>query len=379
MKTLEAIWGSDDMFYCSVPVPAMNDHKDPDSSFDFTSAQQSNYGQSQTHPSIVYIPEGWNGHKYWMATTPYPQSMGVFENPCIYYGDEDSDGNPPKVFIPISGTASGDYIITDNPIVKVPSNTTTNSDPDLYYDAASGIMYLYSRLNSASPMRGYIQASADGQAWTKRDAESYMDMNYQPSILKVDENVLIFGLSPAQNKYNPDGGYPTGGSRPIFNLWKGDITDVESFVRDGYACFGGKQSIGAYHADFFKDDATGKYYMIAACTNHELPSPYNVNWLFYVYLAESTDGYNYHMFARPLLGRCSKCSNYYRPTAFIRQSDRKLVVYWCTTEGIIKTADQYPNGASDIPVDDRTIGVSWGNFDGILSTLKSDEVTNMLT
>ena len=24
------------------------------------------------HPSVVYIPGGWNGYAYWMAETPYP-------------------------------------------------------------------------------------------------------------------------------------------------------------------------------------------------------------------------------------------------------------------------------------------------------------------
>ena len=130
MKKLEPIFSAEQMSYCSVPVPPINATKDPNYTFDFTPEQIAQYGQSQTHPSIIYIPGGWNGHEYWLATTPYPFAMDVFENPCIYYGDADAEGNPPVLFTPISGVASGDYIMVDNPVVKVPSNDNINSDPD---------------------------------------------------------------------------------------------------------------------------------------------------------------------------------------------------------------------------------------------------------
>ena len=383
MKMLESIFSAEDMFYCSVPVPPINAHKDPDYTFDFTAAQQADYGQSQTHPSIIYVPNGWNGHKYWLASTPYPKGMGVFENPCIYYGDEDNDGNPPRIFTPISGVSDGIYTIINNPVVKVKSNSQINSDPDLYFDAegngGNGIMYLLSRFNSVVPQRAYIQKSISGQAWTKRDDNAYMEGLSQPSMIKVGEDVLILGLQVADYKYNPSSGYINANSRGLVKIWSGNPENVASFTQNkGYLYFNGKLAIGPYHADFFKDESTGKYYMIAACTDHELPAPYSNSSRYSIFLAESDDGYNYYLFARPLLAPCSKCSNYYRPTAFIRQSDRTLVVYWSTVAGIINEADQFPNGASDIPVDNRTIGLSYGNFDVILAQLKKDFVTNRM-
>lgn len=36
-----------------------------------------------THPSIVSFDDKWNGHKYWMTYTPYPEANGEEENPCI--------------------------------------------------------------------------------------------------------------------------------------------------------------------------------------------------------------------------------------------------------------------------------------------------------
>ena len=36
-----------------------------------------------THPSVVCFDEKWNGYKYWMSYTPYPEANGEEENPCI--------------------------------------------------------------------------------------------------------------------------------------------------------------------------------------------------------------------------------------------------------------------------------------------------------
>ena len=88
MKSISPIFSKDEMLFCSVPVPPINNHKGGE--FNFTDTQISKYGQSQTHPSIVYVPEGWNGHQYWLVSTPYPNAIGEFENPCIYYADAEN-------------------------------------------------------------------------------------------------------------------------------------------------------------------------------------------------------------------------------------------------------------------------------------------------
>ena len=41
-------------------------------------------GKNQpTHPSVVAFDDMWNGYKYWMSYTPYPQGNGEEENPSI--------------------------------------------------------------------------------------------------------------------------------------------------------------------------------------------------------------------------------------------------------------------------------------------------------
>lgn len=41
-------------------------------------------GENQpTHPSVYIFDEPWNGYKYWLAYSPYPEGNGEEENPCI--------------------------------------------------------------------------------------------------------------------------------------------------------------------------------------------------------------------------------------------------------------------------------------------------------
>lgn len=361
------------MLFCSIPVPPINDHKG--GVFDFTSDQISKYGQSQTHPSIVFIPGGWNGHEYWLATTPYPKAVGVFENPCIYYGDADANGNPPRVFTPIAGTASGEYTMVNNPIVKVPNNTTTNSDPDLWYDSGNSIMWIISRENS-NGYAVYSQKSATGQAWTPRGdrATGYL-WKYNvgeligkpeflsPAIVKVGNKMRIYCLSGTAGSAALNVKLNRGRCWGIYVMEGTTLEGAGDFSLAGKACLLAKPGIECWHMDMFVDSRTGYIYMIVSARN-------NLTETIDVYLAESTDGLNFNLFAKPLL---SGGYSHYRPTAALR-SDNSLVVYFSVTNAP-STAASYPNGASDVPVDGRAIGVCCKDFDEILTTLRSSKVT----
>lgn len=374
MKALDPIFSKDEMLFCSIPVPPINDHKD--GVFDFTADQISKYGQSQTHPSIVFIPGGWNGHEYWLATTPYP--VGVFENPCIYYGDADVDGNPPRVFTPIAGTASGAFTMVNNPIVKVPNNTIINSDPDLWYDSDNSIMWMISRENS-NGFAAYSQKSAIGQAWTPRGdrATGYLwkkDVGQlvgkpeflSPAILKIDNKIRVYSLSGSGGIFSPNYKLNRG---LCWGLWVMEGTTLEGagdFVYVKKAAILGKRGIEPWHMDMFVDSRTGYIYMICSAKN-------NLTNTTDVYLAESADGWNFNLFSKPLI---SGGYSHYRPTAALR-SDNSLVVYFSVTNAP-STAASYPNGASDVPVDGRAIGVCCKDFDEILLELREAKVVGWI-
>lgn len=373
MQAIPPIFTDSEMLFCSVPVPPINAHKG--AAFDFTPQQIANYGQSQTHPSIFYFPDGWNGHKYWLATTPYPHAYGVFENPCIYYGDE-TNGRPPRVFTPISGTASGQYTIINNPVVKILSNQATNSDPDLWYDSSTGKLWLISRDNGdASAMFGFslwAQDSLTGQAWKPRGTEPLWRCStgplegkpefLSPAILKIGTKIRIYNLSGTAGVAPLDYVKNTGINWGLYIMEGTTLENGGDFVFTRKAAILGKRGIEPWHMDMFVDSRTGYIYMICSAANRLTGGTD-------VYLAESKNGFDFVLFAKPLLATYS----HYRPTATLRESDNMLIVYFSVLNAPI-TAARYPNGASDVPVDGRAIGLSYKKFDDVLSELRNDKV-----
>lgn len=57
-----------------------------------------NYGNWLVHPCVRYIEEGLNEHKWWLVTTPYPNHNSQYEQPVLFYG-ENNDTIPPLNWI----------------------------------------------------------------------------------------------------------------------------------------------------------------------------------------------------------------------------------------------------------------------------------------
>ena len=53
------------------------------------------YGDFLIHPCVRYIPEGFAGHRWWMAVTPFPRIDDRYENPVLYYGEGEGP-EPPR-------------------------------------------------------------------------------------------------------------------------------------------------------------------------------------------------------------------------------------------------------------------------------------------
>jgi hypothetical protein len=57
-----------------------------------------------THPKLLYFPSGWNGYRYWMSITPYPETNASYENPCIVTSNDGNTWVTPKgIHNPITG------------------------------------------------------------------------------------------------------------------------------------------------------------------------------------------------------------------------------------------------------------------------------------
>ncbi len=90
-----------------------------------------------THPDIVRVPGGWNGHEYWMIYTPNVMRTSQYENPYIVYSDDGINWSEPM--------SNGQTV---NPIQTFPGDSindtkTHNCDGDIVYDPVNDRMIAY--------------------------------------------------------------------------------------------------------------------------------------------------------------------------------------------------------------------------------------------
>jgi predicted GH43/DUF377 family glycosyl hydrolase len=88
------------------------------------------------HPKVLYFDTAWNGWKYWMSYTPYPNSNAVFENPSIAVSNDGINWISPHGM--------------QNPVIKQPRDTKRGghfSDPHLVF--VDNTLQLWYRYNPA--------------------------------------------------------------------------------------------------------------------------------------------------------------------------------------------------------------------------------------
>lgn len=105
------------------------------------------------HPKVLYFEDGWNGHRYWMAYTPYPKGAVDAENPCIAVSDDGVRWEAPEgVVNPLAPQPAGGY----------------NSDTHLVYNPADGSLECWWRAYDIPSRRDRIlrRISRDGVGWS---------------------------------------------------------------------------------------------------------------------------------------------------------------------------------------------------------------------
>ncbi len=277
----QSIFKIDDIKWCNVPVPQ-------------------NYIQDQTHPSILYIPQKWNGYNIWLATTPYPND-NFYENPCIYYG-EYKDGSLNTNFQPI----------LNNPIDKIAKKEDGfNADTELFLDEST-LYCLYKKyLNSDKKQHYVIQTSLDGQYWTNVKDLFNSDLTgweiVSPAILKYNNKYRIYG---AQSTARIDKG--------VFNnlvVLESNTLKEPNFKIISKPVFSMKGNIEMWHFDLF--ERNNVLYMVFCGKNTNISGTY-----LSTYLAYSLDYINFTVFPKPLFSEVYS----YRPTAFMDESDRFTLI-----------------------------------------------------
>lgn len=195
-----------------------------------------NSGQT-VHPDVVHFKDGWNGYKYWMATTPYPGGNDQLENPSILASNDGLSWDVP------AGVT--------NPLVSVPP-CDHNSDPDMLYNDATGELWLYYLdTRRASHCAGHqsqpyynhnyvkLIKSSDGIHWSQPITVVDWDLDstplyVSPSIVKVGSafyfwavNATNFTIRTAQSS----DGLTFGNSQAVsigHSVWHLDVEYIPS-------------------------------------------------------------------------------------------------------------------------------------------------------
>lgn len=255
------------------------------------------------HPSILYVPEGWNGFKYWMAFTPYPAEAR--ENPSIVASN---DG---YTWVVPNGLTNPIFSVSE----ALNENYAYNSDPDIII--INGTMFLYNRMCSSNAGQLhdaiYVKTSADGVHWSP----------FQKLIAWETDNSGLLSPSVIQE---------SDGSFTMYTMWKFAPNPKQNLYKrtslDGYAWSDPvnchlpfEVATGQpWHFDVVKGQS--KYYLL-----------FITNPGFKAFLVTSDDGINWNGPVREYLQPHNMPKNargYYR-TTFLVESEMPLNIrVWAT-------------------------------------------------
>ena len=226
-------------------------------------------GNQSVHPDIYYNSTGWNGWKYWMVYTPYPNSNSSFENPSIAVSNDSVNWTTPDGLV--------------NPISPLDSRTYFQSDPDILME--NGTMYIFYRaqlINGNGELR--ILNSSDGISWS----------NY--SIVSVQNTSSL--ISPMIVYHNN-----------LYHMWYGDLaifgaTNTSGYIR--YLNTSDKYSWDIKKAKIVNIDFYDK---MAWHGNVNYIQEYNQYWMVFtesssgarMFFANSSDGVDWQLGEMPLL------------------------------------------------------------------------------
>ena len=139
------------------------------------------------HPSIIYIPQGFKGYKYWMAYTPFPAEPR--ENPCIVVSNDGEHWiNPPWFSNPLYSQANA-----------VSDGVSYNSDVDIIL-MSNGKIGVYWRGYIQSPRREIIYLmtlAEDSNVWSPRimAIDSALNIMSPSIVLENDKTYSMYSVS----------------------------------------------------------------------------------------------------------------------------------------------------------------------------------------
>ena len=255
------------------------------------------YFDDLIHPCVRFIPEGLNGHQWWMIGTPYRGGDRFIENPILYYGDSRPGGLPP-----IEWKASA--IVVNKPLL----NGAYNSDPNLYFDGNK--LWIFWRENMTESCIKLKMTRAtfgvntiDGKTFSDKkyyagEPSSKEDNEMCPTVIEINGKIKLFGV---KHQFETPR-VPLG-----LSIWEIEENNLENNVfiktKDIQPIY--KQGFDLWHTDFFMHN--NAVYCVA--------TPEIANE---VLLGVSLDGENFTFWDKPLLSSKGTSREYfYKASAMV--------------------------------------------------------------
>ncbi len=293
--------------------------------------------QDVTHPSVVYISEGWNGYKLWAATSPYPQSVDgeEYENTCIYYSD------------PEHHEGMFNYSpITHNPVILKPDDAF-NSDPDIFHDSVTDKLYVITRQCNDS-IKIVIQSSEDGHTWSSekliidgKRGDGYLS----PCLFEKDSVYYILTFMKSKENRSI---VKTANLYSSSSLEDADFELVKSIPLNG--------DVNVWHGDVF--EYNGDLYAVVCGVNMGFKYLYGAaDQSKYLFLGKMNDDFSIDFSSVPVI----RANGVYRSTGFVDE-DNKAHLYFSFHYRYLDDPQAYPVG--------HRIAYIKADFEDMLSAVK---------
>lgn len=211
-----------------------------------------------THPKVLYCEEGWNGHKYWMTYTPFPENDNTYENPCIAYSDDGVNFISGGITNPIEDTPmengvkigynSDSHLVLANNILecwwRTHYQSGSNANYEVIYRATSTNGFEWSEKEELFRVNDASAGSCLSPAVIYENNIYKIWAVYKQQFVKYYESADGTNWTEIRDIFvdNPD--YPT------YRIWHIDITHTNK----------GYEFVGCYHPIWNYDDNRYIYY-----------------------------------------------------------------------------------------------------------------------
>jgi hypothetical protein len=264
------------------------------------------YGDWLVHPCVRYIPEGINGHKWWMAVTPYPNSDSKYEQPILFCGV----GN--DVFPPMKWNYVG--------IIAERHDLGYNADPNIFY--ADGKLWIVWKEHATENTKRncIMMCSYDGNSFSLprkvlEERDSIHVGLTAPVILEINDSIKLLATDFEHARIEDQ--QPFGdNSLAVWYLegndWENGIFKYQCSAKQDYP-----SGFNYWHSDMVK--VNDKLY-------YSVVTPEQADKIL---IGESYDGVHYRYLEKPLLSRNGNMLTNLYKASLVSVNDNYYLFYPC--------------------------------------------------